>query len=124
VKLMEAGLAMNAVEFKQLETIRTRQWLEFVRVMQGYDVLICPTMAQPAPLASKTDADFEAVDDNGYLLGLDMTGPFNNIAQCPALSVPSGFSKDGLPTAVQIVGQRFDDATVFRVAAAIEQLLS
>jgi aspartyl-tRNA(Asn)/glutamyl-tRNA(Gln) amidotransferase subunit A len=53
---------------------------------------------------------------------MDMCAPFNNIAQCPALSVPSGLAGDGLPTAVQIVGHRFDDPTVLAVGAAIERL--
>jgi aspartyl-tRNA(Asn)/glutamyl-tRNA(Gln) amidotransferase subunit A len=49
-----------------------------------------------------------------------MTSPFNNVAQCPALSVPSGFTAAGLPSAVQIVGRRFDDPTVLTIGKAVE----
>jgi len=48
-----------------------------------------------------------------------MTSPFNYTAQCPALSVPSGFA-DGLPTATQIVARRYDDALALNIGAAIE----
>ncbi len=49
-----------------------------------------------------------------------MTSLFNNVAQCPALSVPSGMTAGGLPTAAQIVGRRFDDPTVLRIGKAVE----
>jgi Asp-tRNA(Asn)/Glu-tRNA(Gln) amidotransferase A subunit family amidase len=52
-----------------------------------------------------------------------MTFPFNMIAQCPALSVPSGFTRAGLPTGLQIVGRRYDDAVVLRIGAALEEAL-
>jgi Asp-tRNA(Asn)/Glu-tRNA(Gln) amidotransferase A subunit family amidase len=51
---------------------------------------------------------------------MDMTGAFNYMAQCPALSVPSGFA-DGLPTAIQIVARRYDDALALNIGAAVEQ---
>jgi amidase len=38
----------------------------------------------------------------------------------PAISVPAGFTSEGLPVGLQIVGRRFADATVLRVAAAFE----
>ena len=50
-----------------------------------------------------------------------MTEVFNFVSQCPAFSVPSGFAADGLPTALQIVGRRFDDNGVLRIGAALEQ---
>jgi Asp-tRNA(Asn)/Glu-tRNA(Gln) amidotransferase A subunit family amidase len=37
------------------------------------------------------------------------------------MSVPSGLSKDGVPTGLSIVGKTYDDVTVFRVAAALEE---
>ena len=63
-------------------------------------------------------------DAQGRYHGFDMTAIFNFVSQCPALSVPSGFTADGLPTGLQIVGRRFDDSTVLRIGAALESLLS
>jgi aspartyl-tRNA(Asn)/glutamyl-tRNA(Gln) amidotransferase subunit A len=51
-----------------------------------------------------------------------MTIPFNIASRCPVMSVPSGRSKDGVPTGVSIVGPTYDDVTVFRVAAALERV--
>jgi Asp-tRNA(Asn)/Glu-tRNA(Gln) amidotransferase A subunit family amidase len=122
LRFMDAGRQMGAVQIKRTEEVRTRQWHALALIFRNYDVLLCPTTAITAPLISAQDADFEAADADGRLRGFDMCAPFNNIAQCPALSVPSGLSGDGLPTAVQIVGHRFDDPTVLAVGAAIERL--
>jgi Asp-tRNA(Asn)/Glu-tRNA(Gln) amidotransferase A subunit family amidase len=121
VALMEAGFAMDAVSFKRLEFLRTDQWRKLSPILQRYDALLCPTMAHPAPPVGGKDADFDWVDEkSGRYHGLDMTSVFNLVSQCPALSVPSGFTADGLPTGLQIVGRRFDDLTPLRVAAALE----
>jgi hypothetical protein len=48
------------------------------------------------------------------------TYPFA-VANTPAISVPSGFSQDGLPIALQIAGRPFDESTVLRIAHAYEQ---
>jgi aspartyl-tRNA(Asn)/glutamyl-tRNA(Gln) amidotransferase subunit A len=50
-----------------------------------------------------------------------MTVPFNIASRCPVISVPSGRSRDGVPTGLSIVGKTYDDVTAFRVAAAHEQ---
>ncbi len=120
VALIEAGQAMSAVAFKQLESVRTAQWRELARVFERFDALLCPTMALPAPPVERSDDDFGREDADGRFHGLDMTSPFNNVAQCPALSVPSGVTGAGLPTGLQIVGRRFDDLTVLDIGAALE----
>ena len=120
VALIEAGQAMGAVPFKQLEAVRTEQWRELARVFERFDALICPTMARPAPPVGMSDDDFTGEDEHGRYRGLDMTALFNNVSQCPALSVPSGFTAEGLPTALQIVGRRFDDLAVLNIGAGLE----
>ena len=50
---------------------------------------------------------------------LDLTLPFNLTGQ-PALSVPCGFTRAGLPIGLQLVGRPFDEATLFRAGAAYE----
>ena len=50
---------------------------------------------------------------------LDLTLPFNLTGQ-PAISVPCGFTRGGLPIGLQLVGRPFDEATLFRAAAAYE----
>ena len=123
VSLIERGRAIDAVTFKKFESYRTEQWHLLCNVFDDFDALLTPTMTQPAPSLTQSDADFEGVTPDGKLAGLDMTSPFNNIAQCPALSVPAGFSEDGLPIGLQIIGHRFADTTVMKLGAALESTL-
>jgi len=44
-----------------------------------------------------------------------------NVLGCPALALPVGFTPDGLPLSMQIIGRAFDEATVYRAAHAYEQ---
>jgi Asp-tRNA(Asn)/Glu-tRNA(Gln) amidotransferase A subunit family amidase len=122
VALIEAGQGLDAVAFARIDQIRTRQWHALAAVFAGHDALICPTMALPAPDKDARDADFEWIDADGRLHGLDMTAVFNMVGQCPALSVPSGMTAAGLPTAAQIVANRFEDGVALRIGAAIEAL--
>ena len=118
--ILEAGLAMDAVSFARIDQTRTVMWHQLCAIFENHHALLCPTMAQPAPLNSTRDADFEEVDAHGRLHGLDMTAVFNMVGQCPALSVPSGVTSTGLPTAAQIVTPRFNDPLALRIGAAIE----
>lgn len=119
VALLDAGLAMNAVDFARIDQTRTKMWHDLCAVFERYDALLCPTMALPAPRNDLHDADFERIED-GRLYGLDMTCLFNHVGQCPALSVPMGMTDAGLPTSAQIIARRFDDPTALRIGAAIE----
>jgi aspartyl-tRNA(Asn)/glutamyl-tRNA(Gln) amidotransferase subunit A len=92
-------------------------------VLDGFDALICPTFAVPALPAEYDPGD--ALEVNGKPTGdwLDvlMTVPFNIASRCPVISVPSGRSRDGVPTGLSIVGKTYDDVTAFRIAAAHEE---
>ena len=120
VELMDAGLALDAVGFARIDQARTRQWQSLAALFADHDALVCPTMAVPAPRNDSGDTKFGAVDADGRMAGLDMTELFNMVGHCPALSVPSGVTSAGLPTALQIVGRRFDDPTVLEIGAALE----
>ena len=122
VRLIELGLETDAVSARQWEFERTRYWHKLGAVLENHHALLCPTMAITAPPVEMRDWDFDGVNELGLLECMDMTSPFNYMAQCPAISVPSGFA-DGLPTATQIVARRRDDALALRIAAAIEKAM-
>jgi Asp-tRNA(Asn)/Glu-tRNA(Gln) amidotransferase A subunit family amidase len=79
-------------------------------------------MAMPPQPAEGRDSDYDEVDEAGRFHALDMTSVFNNVAQCPALSVPAGFTSDGLPVGLQIVTPRFADLEALAIGAALEQV--
>ena len=73
VALMERGLEMNAVEFKRIELLRTRQWQALAKVLEEHDALLCPTMPIEAPPVGRADQDFCYTDADGRYRGFDMT---------------------------------------------------
>jgi Asp-tRNA(Asn)/Glu-tRNA(Gln) amidotransferase A subunit family amidase len=91
-------------------------------LLDEYDALICPTFAVPALPAEYEVDDPVLVNGQPVADWLDvlMTLPFNIASRCPVLSVPSGRSRDGVPTGLSIVGKTYDDVTAFRVGAAHE----
>jgi aspartyl-tRNA(Asn)/glutamyl-tRNA(Gln) amidotransferase subunit A len=95
-------------------------------LLDEYDALICPTFAIPA-YAAEYDTD-HPLHVNGTRCtdwtDVMMTLPFNIASRCPVLSVPSGLSRDGVPTGLSVIARTYDDVTAFRVAAAHEQHFS
>ena len=93
------------------------------QLLEDFDALVCPTVAVPA-LAAEHDPG-QPVEVNGRTStdwkDVLMTVPFNIASRCPVMSVPSGLSRDGVPTGLSIVGKTYDDVTVFRIAAAHEE---
>ena len=89
------------------------------RFMRGYDLLLTPTLACP-PFGLYMQGP-EIIE--GRLVPpfawLAFTFPMNMTGQ-PAASVPAGWTADGLPVGLQIVGRHLDDAMVLRAAAAFE----
>jgi aspartyl-tRNA(Asn)/glutamyl-tRNA(Gln) amidotransferase subunit A len=87
--------------------------------MRKYDLLLTPTIAVPA-FAQGIQGP-ETIDGKkaGPFQWIAFTFPFNLTGQ-PAASIPAGFTKDGLPVGLQIVGRHLDDATVLRASAAFE----
>jgi aspartyl-tRNA(Asn)/glutamyl-tRNA(Gln) amidotransferase subunit A len=94
-------------------------------LLEHYDALICPTAGFPALVAGEdyVECGFTvAGEETDPMFDAIMTLPFNVVSQCPVLAVPSGLAANGVPTGIQIVGRTYDDPTVFRLGAAVEQV--
>jgi Asp-tRNA(Asn)/Glu-tRNA(Gln) amidotransferase A subunit family amidase len=91
-------------------------------LLEDYDALICPTFAVPALPAAYDVGDEITVNGQaaGNWMDVMMTLPFNIASRCPVLSIPSGRSRDGVPTGLSVVARTYDDVAAFRVAAAHE----
>ncbi len=96
---------------------------QFGELMRGFDLFVCPTngiaavTADHDPWMAQYRINDRLVDpEYGWIL----THPFNMLSRCPVVSVPSGFADNGVPTGVQLVGNTYDDLSVFRAAEALE----
>ena len=101
--------------YLKAQKVRTLIKQDFEAAFAKVDVLVCPTAPAPAFLAGDKSADPLSM----YLIDL-MTIPVN-LAGLPAMSVPCGFSKDGLPVGLQIIGNVLREDQIFQVAYAYEQ---
>ena len=93
-------------------------------LLERCDVLICPTAGFAALVAGEDYIDAGMMVDGEQVDPMRdsiMTLAFNILSNCPVLAIPSGWASDNVPRGVQIVGRTFDDATVFRVGAALER---
>ena len=96
---------------------------EIARFFQGYDVLLTPTLAEPPlPLGS-----FDSPPDNP-MHGFYRSGtfacftPLCNMTGQPAMSVPLSWNDDNLPVGSHFIGRFGDEATLFRLAAQLEEV--
>ena len=121
VEAMERGAKLSAVDLMKTEVIYTQAWMALMPILERCDALLCPTESIPAP--SVDYDEFASIEEapGGKYVNMDMTMQFNAL-MLPALSVPSGFSTDKLPTGLQIVGRRYDDLTPLRIGAALEKV--
>jgi aspartyl-tRNA(Asn)/glutamyl-tRNA(Gln) amidotransferase subunit A len=91
------------------------------RLFATYNLLLCPTVAVPpfaVGIEGPTQIAGHPVDRRAWIA---LTPLFNLTGQ-PSATVPCGFTNDGLPIGLQIVGRRFDEATVLRASAAFESI--
>jgi amidase len=120
VENIEAGLALSAREIAEGELLRTRQWQRVREFLEPRDVWLTPTMAVPAfPIEHP-----HVMAVNGRPVGKAMQRSYLTYAfsvlGLPAISIPCGFTRGGLPVGLQIVSKRRGEVAVLRAAAALE----
>jgi amidase len=120
VRDIEQGLALTAKEIASAEVLRSVLWHRVRAFMATRDLLVLPTVAVPPfPVEQPYPREINGRPLDNYThwfyltYGISVTG-------LPAISVPCGFTRAGLPVGLQIVGRRRQDAAVLRAAAALE----
>ena len=112
---LELGQLFLAVDYVHAQRVRAQMRERWYAAMDGIDVLAVPTVPIGAPEAP-------AGTTSGAIKGklLRNTYPVN-LTGFPAISVPCGFTGEGLPIGLQIVGRPYDEAAVLRVGHAYER---
>jgi aspartyl-tRNA(Asn)/glutamyl-tRNA(Gln) amidotransferase subunit A len=118
-QLAQMGQDLRAADYIKAQRSRDVINAELLQALEQVDVLVTPTAPIVAPRLgeSTVEIDGEAVPMRPALRRFTL--PFN-LAGLPACTVPCGFSSEGLPIGLQIIGKPFAEATVLRVAHAYE----
>lgn len=106
----EQGEALSLLEYLHAEAERTLLAQRVAQVFRSVDLLLTPTTAVAAPKVDAGPASTRA----------PFTGMFSLTRQ-PALSLPHGTTRSGLPLGLQIVGRHFEEAVVLRLASLLEK---
>jgi Asp-tRNA(Asn)/Glu-tRNA(Gln) amidotransferase A subunit family amidase len=111
---------MSAVDYERASQRRTALWQTVRAFFERYDLLLTPTLSiAPFPIGVQYPTEVAGRAVSSPLGWFPFTFPFSMTGQ-PSLSLPCGFTTEGLPVGLQIVGRRLADATVLRAAHAYE----
>ena len=106
------GAMYSASDYINALRLRSKFTADFHALFNDVDVIVTASAHDPA---CRID-DQEACE---FIYSRQARAPFN-VTGSPAIAVPAGFSQEGLPLGIQIVGAPYNEATVYRVGAAYE----
>lgn len=117
--LLEAGAGFSAMHYLKAQRLRSIIQKEFAEAFKKIDIFALPACAVPAPRIGARTVLIKGMETDTQMALLRFTCP-SNLTGLPAISIPCGLSKDGLPIGLQLVGKAFDEATVLRAAFTFE----
>jgi aspartyl-tRNA(Asn)/glutamyl-tRNA(Gln) amidotransferase subunit A len=119
-KRIDEGGNVLAVKYLAGLDVQKRVRAEFDDALQEVDAIVAPTVPVPAPPigAEQVEIDGERIGVRTALVGMNRPANFTGH---PAISVPCGFTREGLPIGLQLIGRSFDESTLLRIAFAYEQ---
>jgi aspartyl-tRNA(Asn)/glutamyl-tRNA(Gln) amidotransferase subunit A len=106
------GALISGADYAQAQRVRRVGQKKIAAMFTEFDLLLTPTAVCGAPPVD--DVDFAAIIDALHT-------PYWNALGNPAMSVPMGFTADGLPLGLQIAGRPFEEAAVFAAGHAYQQ---
>jgi amidase len=119
------GMTLSHRDWIMADGGRSRLRAQWRELFKTYDAVICPIMPTPAyPHDHSTDQETRriAIDGKDYVYPDQLSWPgIATLPGLPATAIPTGFSSDGLPVGVQIVGPWLEDRTPLKLAELIER---
>ena len=120
VASIREGMKYSAVEYVQMRALKIA-YCDAVRAyFERYDLLLTPSLSVAAFPVFQLQPDHWPQHPWNWIVWASFSYPFNFTGN-PAASVPAGFTAEGLPVGLQIVGRRFADLTVLQASAAFEE---
>jgi amidase len=120
---VEAGMALTAERIATAQLWRSRFYGEMVAFLQQHDFLLTPAACcAPNPIEERWVREVDGHRFENYIGWLTLPACIT-LTTCPAISIPAGFTGDGRPVGLQLVGAPRGDAELLSAAAAVEDIL-
>ncbi|MFF4987132.1 amidase [Streptosporangium saharense] len=118
---VEQGLKVTGADLARAERLRSGLYRRMSRFFGDHDFLVAPvSQVPPFPVGEPYVSEIAGEPMPDYLAWM-RSAYWVSVLHAPAISVPCGFTEDGLPVGVQIVGRPFDDLGVLRLAHVFER---
>jgi len=117
---LQNGLAIPAVSYLEAMRWRGPALAAYLAAVEGTDAVIAPVAPMPAVTIAESDVGNSSEAEAVIQRITRFTRPINYLG-LPSLSIPSGFTKSGLPVGMQIIGRSFDEAMLIRIGAAFQR---
>ena len=117
---LQNGLAIPGVTYLEAMRWRGAALAAHVTATSGVDAVIAPVSPVPAPTIAESDIGNTPGAEAVIQRLTRFTRPVNYLG-LPSLAIPSGFTKSGLPVAMQLIGRSFDEATLLTIGAAFQR---
>ena len=118
---IEQGLQLTGEQIARGQELRTQVFHRLRTFLERYEFLLCPVnQVPPFPLEQEYPTEIAGVKLDNYIDWMKSCY-WISTASHPAISVPAGFTPEGLPVGIQIVGRYRDDFGVLQLAHAFEQ---
>ena len=119
---IERGLKITPDEIFDAERTRTQLYHRMISFFQSHDLLICPAASiPPFPVEQRYVEEIDGRPCETYIDWFSITFALT-MTSCPVLSLPCGFTSEGLPVGMQIVGKPRGEAALLRAARHLEEL--
>ncbi|WP_092518037.1 amidase [Afipia sp. GAS231] len=117
---LQNGLAIPAVSYLEAMRWRGPALAAYLTAVTGTDAVLAPVAPMPAPTIAESDVG-NSINAEAVIQRITkFTRPINYLG-LPSLSIPTGFTKTGLPVGMQLVGRAFDEAMLIRIGAAFQR---
>jgi amidase len=122
IEEIERGSRLTGPQIAAAEIQRTRLFTRTAEFLRGYDFFVLPTVqVPPFPIEQEYVTEIAGLPMPSYVDWM-RSCYFISMTALPAISVPAGFTPEGLPVGLQIVGRHQDDWGVLQMAHAFEQV--
>lgn len=119
--LFDQGRLLPAVDYVNAQRLRKRQQRDWAKIWEHCDVVFAPSTPTTAPLIGQQTIDIGGQPEDVRIASTRLVRGVNALG-IPALALPAGVSSSGLPIGMQIIGQPFQEAELFRIGAALEMV--